>query len=145
MGGGGLMVVGWFSFRGRPFVRARVIISRLGVRRAVDFLVDTGADNTCLNHRDAAHLRLFPDVLRESEMTRATGVGGSSRYFREDAQIVFLDTDDDPPPEYAVSLQIVDLSDTPTPIPSLLGRDILNLHRMVYAPAEGRLELHAPA
>ena len=137
------MVVGWFSFTGHPFVRVLITIPRLGIRNEVELLVDTGA-GTCLNHRDAAHLRLFPEVLRESEMTRATGVGGSSRYFREDAQIVFLDTDDDPPPEYAVSLQIVDLSDTPTPIPSLLGRDILNLHRMVYAPAEGRLELHAP-
>ena len=138
------MVVGWFSFTGHPFVRVLITIPRLGIRNEVELLVDTGADGTCLNHRDAAHLWLFPEVLRESERTRATGVGGSSRYFREDAQIVFLDTDDDPPPEYAVSLQIVDLSDTPTPIPSLLGRDILNIHRMVYAPAEGRLELHAP-
>ena len=138
------MVVGWFSFRGRPFVRVLITIPRLGVRRAVDFLVDTGADNTCLNHRDAAYLRLFPEVLRESEMTRATGIGGSSRYFREDPRLEFLDADDDHPREYPVSLRIADLSDTPTSIPSLLGRDILNLHRMVYAPAERRLELHPP-
>ena len=138
------MVVGWFSFRGRPFVRVLITIPRLGIQHEADLLVDTGADSTCLNHRDAAYLRLFPDVLRESERTRATGVGESSRYFREDARLVFLDADDDPTREYDVSLRIADLSDTPTPIPSLLGRDILNIHRMVYAPAEGRLELHAP-
>ena len=138
------MVVGWFSFTGHPFVRVLITIPRLGIQNEVELLVDTGADGTCLNHRDAANMELFPEVLRESEMTYATGVGGSSRYFREDARLVFLDADDDPPRAYPVRLQIADLSDTPTPIPSLLGRDILNLHRMVYAPAERRLELHAP-
>ena len=139
------MVVGYFSFRGRPFVRVLITIPRLGIQRAVDLLVDTGADNTCLNHRDAAYLRLFPEVLRESERSYATGIGGSSLYFREDARLVFLDADDDPPREYDVSLRIADMSDAPTSIPSLLGRDILNLHRMVYAPAERRLELHETA
>ena len=138
------MVIGWFSFTGRPFVRVRVTIPRLGIRRTVEFLVDTGSDSTCVNHRDAAYLRLFPEVLRESEMTYATGIGGSSRYFVEDARLEFLDTDDEPPREYPVSLRIADLSDTPMSIPSLLGRDILNLHRMIYSPAERRLELHAP-
>ena len=138
------MVVGWFSFTGRPFVRVLITIPRLGIQNEVDLLVDTGADSTCVNHRDAAYLRLFPDVLQESEMTHATGIGGSSRYFVEDARLEFLDTDDDSPREYPVSLRIADLSDTPMPIPSLLGRDILNLHRMIYSPAERRLELHAP-
>ena len=138
------MVIGWFSFTGRPFVRVRVTIPRLGIRRTVEFLVDTGSDSTCVNHRDAAYLRLFPEVLRESEMTHATGIGGSSRYFVEDARLEFLDTDDERPREYPVSLLIADLSDAPMSIPSLLGRDVLNLHRMVYAPAERRLELHAP-
>ena len=137
------MVIGWFSFTGRPFVRVRVTIPRLGIRRTVEFLVDTGSDSTCVNHRDAAYLRLFPEVLQESEMTYATGIGGSSRYFVEDARLEFLDTDDEPPHEYPVSLRIADLSDTPMSIPSLLGRDVLNLHRMVYSPAERRLELHA--
>ena len=138
------MVVGWFSFTGHPFVKVLITIPRLGIQDEVDLLVDTGADGTCLNHRDAVNMGLFPDVLRESDRTRATGIGGSSRYFREDAQLEFLDADDDPPREYPVSLRIADLSDTPMPILSLLGRDILNLHRMVYAPAERRLELHAP-
>ena len=138
------MVNGWFSFTGHPFVRVRVIIPRLGIRRTVEFLVDTGADHTCVNHRDAVNMDLFPDVLRENEMTHATGIGGSSRYFVEDARLEFLDTDEERPREYPVSLRIADLSDTPMPIPSLLGRDILNLHRMVYSPTERRLELHAP-
>ena len=138
------MVIGWFSFTGRPFVRVLITIPRLGIQNEVEFLVDTGADYTCVNHRDAVNMGLFPEVLRESEMTHATGIGGSSRYFVEDARLEFLDTDDEPPREYPVSLRIADLSDTPMPIPSLLGRDILNLHRMIYSPTERRLELHAP-
>ena len=138
------MVVGWFSFTGRPFVRVRVIIPRLGIRSAVEFLVDTGADSTSVNHRDVVNMRLFPEYFRENEMTHSAGVGGFSRYFIEDARIEFLDTDEDHPREYPVSLRVADLSDAPMSIPSLLGRDILNLHRMVYAPGERRLELHPP-
>ena len=138
------MVVGWFSFTGRPFVRVRVIIPRLGIRRTVEFLVDTGADGTCVNYRDVVNMGLFPGVLRESERTAAAGVGGSSRYFREDARLEFLDTDEERPREYPVRLLIADLSDAPMSIPSLLGRDVLNLHRMIYSPGERRLELHEP-
>ena len=139
------MIIGWFSFRGRPFVRTRVTIPRLGIQNEVEFLVDTGADGTCVNHRDVVNMELFAERFRESEMTYSAGVGGFSRYFREDARIEFLDTDDvGPPREYAVSLLIADLSDAPMSIPSLLGRDILNLHRMVYSPTERRLELHEP-
>ena len=138
------MIFGWFSFRGYPYVRARVTIPRLGIQDEVEFLVDTGSDSTCLNHRDVANMELFPEVLRESARTHATGIGGFSRYFVEDARLEFLDTDEERPREYPVSLRIADLSDTPMPIPSLLGRDILNLHRMIYSRAERRLELHAP-
>ena len=138
------MIIGWFAFTGRPFVKARVTIPRLGVQREVDFLVDTGADSTCLNYRDAVYMGLFPEILRGSERTRAEGVGGGSMYFREDARLEFIDTDDGHPHERTVSLLIADLSDALSPIPSLLGRDILHLYRMVYAPAERRLELDAP-
>ena len=138
------MVVGWFSFRGRPFVRVLLSIPRLGIQNEVEFLVDTGADATSVNHRDAVNMELFPELFRESEMTYSAGVGGVSMYFVEDARIEFLDTDEENPREYPVSLRIADLSDEPMSIPSLLGRDILNLHRMVYAPGERRLELHAP-
>ena len=137
------MIIGWFSFRGRPFVRVLLTIPRLGIQNEVEFLVDTGADGTSVNHRDAVNMELFPELFLESETSYSAGVGGFSQYFVEDAWIEFLDTDEDHPREYPVSLRIADLSDAPTSIPSLLGRDILNLHRMVYAPGERRLELHA--
>ena len=138
------MIVGWFGFDGRPFVNVRVTIPRLGVQREVEFLVDTGSDRTCLNHRDAANMELFPEVLRADDMSSATGIGGSSRYFREDAHIEFIDTVGGQFHEHALSLGIADLSDTPLTIPSLLGRDILNRYNMVYAPAERGLTLDAP-
>ena len=77
-------------------------------------------------------------------MAHGEGVGGGARYFTEDARLEFLDTDDGQPHGRTLSLLIADLSDAPSPIPSLLGRDILHLYRMVYAPAERRLELDAP-
>ena len=138
------MIIGRFALTGHPFVKARVTIPRFGVQREVDFLVDTGADRTCVNHRDVAYMGLFPEILRGSERAYSEGVGGGSQYFRENARLEFLDTDDGQSNGQAFRLLIADLSDTPSPIPSLLGRDILNLHRMVYAPAERRLELHPP-
>ena len=136
------MIIGRFALTGHPFVKARVTIPRFGVQREVDFLVDTGADSTCVNHRDVAYMGLFPEILQGSETTYAEGIGGGSQYFRENARLEFLDTDDGHPYVHTFILLIADLSDTPLPIPSLLGRDILNFHRMVYAPAERRLELH---
>ena len=115
------MVVGWFSFRGRPSVKTRVIVPRLGVQRAVDFLVDTGADSTCVNHRDVANMELFPELFRESERTYSIGVGGFSRYFVEDARIEFLDTDEDYPREYPVSLRIADFPMRRCPFRPCLG------------------------
>ena len=138
------MVIGWFSFIGQPFVRARVTIPRLGVQREVDFLVDTGSDSTCVNRRDAVNMGLSPEVFRGSERAHAEGVGGGAQYFREDARLEFIDTDDGRLYEHTFRLLITDMSDAPLSTPSLLGRDVLNLHRMVYAPAERRLELHPP-
>ena len=54
------MVVGWFSFTGRPFVRFLITIPRLGIQNEVELLVDTGADHTCVNHRDVVNMGLFP-------------------------------------------------------------------------------------
>ena len=139
------MIVGWFGFDGSPFVSVRVTIPRLGAQREVDFLVDTGSDITCVNHRDAVNMGLFPEVLRADDMSSATGIGGSTMYFREDAHIAFLDTVGGQIHEHALSLRIADLSDAPMAIPSLLGRDILNRYNMVYAPAERGLTLDAPA
>lgn len=140
-----MTVIGWFTIFGQPFVKARVTIPRLGVQRVVDFLVDTGADRTCVNYRDAALMGLFPEILRGSERTYAAGVGGGARYFREDARLEFLSADDDgQSDEQSVRLLIADLSDRPQAMPSLLGWDVLNLYRMVYSPAERRLELDAP-
>ncbi len=139
-----MTVIGWFTIFGQPFVEARVTIPRLGVQREIEFLVDTGADRTCVNYRDAASMGLLPEVLRGSEMTYAAGVGGGARYFREDARLEFLSADDGQSDEQSVRLLIADLSDRPQSMPSLLGRDVLNLYRMVYSPAERRLELDAP-
>ena len=139
-----MTVIGWFTIFGQPFVEARVTIPRLGVQREIEFLVDTGADRTCVNYRDAASMGLFPEVLRGSERTYAAGVGGGARYFREDARLDFVNADGGHPHGQSVRLLIADLSDRPQAMPSLLGRDVLNLYRMVYSPAERRLELEAP-
>ncbi len=45
------MIIGEFDDRGRPYVEGRVIIPRLNINEIVTFLLDTGADGTCLPTR----------------------------------------------------------------------------------------------
>ena len=52
------MIVGEFDEQGRPYVQGRLIIPRLNVNRRITFLLDTGADKTCLHPRDASRARI---------------------------------------------------------------------------------------
>ena len=46
------MIIGEFDEHGRPYVAGRLIIPRLRVDQRTAFLLDTGADRTCLHPRD---------------------------------------------------------------------------------------------
>ncbi len=46
------MIIGGFDEYGRPFIRGRLSIPRLDINSEIDFLLDTGADVTCLHSGD---------------------------------------------------------------------------------------------
>jgi len=101
--------------------------------KAVEFLLDTGADETCVHPADAA-LRLGIPVpaLADPQNTlwagakpiQAGGVGGSALYYALPATYAFLDdqgavqTVDD-------VIQVAMLTATNRGLPSLMGRNIL--------------------
>ena len=58
------MIVGNFGDDGRPAVGARLQLPRFGVSYDVEFLVDTGADVTCLHPKDATRAGVPFDRLR---------------------------------------------------------------------------------
>ena len=50
------MIAGTFSPSGQPMVSSRLIVPRLGVDDEIDFLVDTGAESTCLHPADGEYI-----------------------------------------------------------------------------------------
>ena len=130
------MIIGEFDDWGRPYVEGLVIIPRLNVREVVTFLLDTGADGTCLHPRDARRARMPFNQLENR--TTSKGIGGSSSYFREPAILAFADK-----PQtrfYGLELSIAEPHKSNEELPSLLGRDVINHWYMQYDPAVTKLE-----
>ncbi len=129
------MILGEFDDQGRPFVEGRLALPSLRVDRSILFLLDTGADITCLHARDSSRAQIPFNALRNTTYTR--GIGGASRYFCETAVISFSDG-----PQtryYVVELHIAEPSEANENLPSLLGRNIINKWYIQYDPANDRL------
>ena len=77
------MIVGEFDELGR------LIIPRLNVNRRITFLLNTGADKTCVHPRDASRARIPFEELGSPMESR--GVGGLSPYYRQPALLSFDD------------------------------------------------------
>lgn len=143
------MIAGSFDSSGQPVVKSRLVVPRLGVDDEVDFLVDTGADSTCLHPADGQYIRFPYDELAVSLDSEV--VGGSHPYYREYAYVVFYESDGIRPRAFDIILAVV-RPEQPTPsnprpvvnrLPSLLGRDVLNRPRMDYDFPGGRLDFFA--
>ena len=143
------MIAGSFNPDGQPMVRARLVAPRLGVDDRVNFLVDTGAESTCLHPTDGEHIRFPYDELVVS--LDSEGVGGSYPYYREYAFVVFSESDNNRFRAFDIVLAVA-RPEIPTPsnprpvvnrLPSLLGRDVLNRMRMDYDFPAGRLRFYA--
>ncbi len=131
------MILGAFDERGRPLIRGKIAIPRLGARGYVTFLVDTGADSTCIHPRDASRMGIPFNRLFDSEIS--TGIGGGSVYFREAAIVSFAEEGMER--LYAIDLLIAEPREGNYEFPSLLGRDVLNRWRIVYDPIDSALEI----
>ena len=122
------MIAGFFAGNGRPFVQGQFIIPRLISGGPVDFLVDTGARATALHPVDAINFGLPFHLLKNP--TTMDGLGGTGVYFEENAWVILHD--DDYLYRFPITALIAQPNDDTKPLPSLLGRDVLNLLRMEY-------------
>ena len=59
------MISGYFDSNGRPTIHGMVVIPELDIWDGVDFLVDTGADMTCLHSADIEQLGIDLGLLRD--------------------------------------------------------------------------------
>lgn len=111
-----------------PHVQAVVRLPRIGIEGTIDFLIDTGADITCLHPGDVTKLEVPYRRMRRSTIVSPSGVGGSFNYYRELGELFFRDQDG----SIRVFVSLVHIcqktrSRAIQGLPSLLGRDLLNL------------------
>jgi len=145
------MIEGYFDPDGSPYIAAEIKVPRLKAEGTFHFLVDTGADNTALQLRDAVSL-LSTRVMRGTykkiwgmlrkrflllgNPTPIDGVGGTATYLQEPAQIIFTHVDGTRQ-GFLFDLDIVKPANWGSrrfqqqlELPSLLGMDILRQYRM---------------
>jgi hypothetical protein len=111
-----------------PLVEAVVVIPRLGAWGAVKFLIDTGTDRTTLYPGRDNHTHIDYSMLRSSTLRESIGVGGRERYYSERAYLMFRD-EGGQAFQWMVDVDIwrPDFNRLAQLLPSLLGRDFLNL------------------
>ena len=126
------MIRGSFD-RGRPVGECRLVIPRLSVNHRLLLLVDTGAFASCLYPADARRAGIPFDEL--GNRVGNLGIGGSSAYFRESANLSL--EDDFYLQIYRLDLLIPAPTESNRDLPSLLGEDVLNTWCMGYDPADG--------
>ena len=136
------MILGIFGPTGQPFIEGYLTLPRFDITRTITFLVDTGADATCIHPRDGRPAGIPFDQLRDDIVSR--GVGGQATYFREPAILEFVDGEARTIHGCEVTVNIAKpgerATDAINTIYSLLGRDIIDRWRMVYDRSEGILE-----
>ena len=130
------MIIGRVDAMGHPIVEARISIPRLGVGESITFLVDTGADRTCLHPKDAQKAQIPFDRLHG--LYGLSGIGGSSQYHVETAYLSF--SDDQLLRAYELDILIAQPTPTNLGHPSLLGRDIINSWFTQFDPMNYRLD-----
>jgi hypothetical protein len=110
------------------YVPALVDLPRLQVLGVVHFLIDTGADTTCLHPRDIARLGIDYRRLRRNTVASYVGVGGSLEYYQEPGQLRFLDTTGNVI-SWRLGLRLSTITNSPgiEGLPSLLGRDFISV------------------
>ena len=130
------MILGSFDQFGRPYVQGRLSFPGLNLDGYIDFLVDTGADNTTIHPRDAIMMGVNHAGLTRSARP-SIGVGGTTTTYEEPAVIIFDDGQ-------FLQIYISDVS-VAAPrqhnmqFPSLLGQDIMKNWRIVHDKPRGRL------
>ena len=137
-----MKVRGFFDERFRPpapFIRAFLESSSLGLRRALNFHVDTGASVTTILDKDIRYLRISVENLRRAERDIG-GLGGLiDTYVIEDAVLSFRTEDRQIRREklrlFVGKHDLAKLSpiarEMVLRMPSLLGRDIIQRFRLV--------------
>jgi hypothetical protein len=117
------------------YVAAVLESKALTIHETVELLVDTGASRTTILDKDATRLGLdFTKLEKLSESM--LGIGGLvDTYILKDVKLIFRREDKKSHTENLERIYILkhpNLNEKIMRIPSILGRDILNKHTLIY-------------
>ena len=122
-------VVRGHILQGRPYVSAFVCFPRLRANLWVNFLIDTGADETLISPFDTLKGGIKPEQLGKTK--EIASLGGILRVFSEPALVLFQQ-EDGVTLVYEAEVDILqELAGLNKGLPSILGRDII-----------GKMDLH---
>lgn len=139
-----------FGFLRTPAPRVQVLcyIPRINLSREVDFMIDTGACNTCLNGHYVLGLQRY---MRKETLSPSRGIGGKCGYYAENAVLIFVDSNKQPV-DFPLELRIqrirrflwIKPSLLTLLTPCLLGRDILSKWELRYNHQKEDITLIVP-
>jgi len=131
------MIRGSFD-SGSPFIEGLLVFPGLNVQGPISFLLDTGADETCIMPTDGWRLGIDYSNLTGRKVS-IRGVSGSIDTTRRPL-LAFFTEDNGKVRVYRI--QVLFMPDEPRlySLHSLLGQDILSRWRTVHDPTRGRLQ-----
>jgi len=131
-----------------PYVQAAVFMQRLQVQGLVNFLIDSGADNTTLSLLDVERMNLDCRKINRKSLIPVEGIAGAQTFYSEQAIIMFRD-DNSNTYAFSIDIHIPKRGDKgkinqQRNLPSLLGRDIVNQCKLTMDFHSGIIELEPP-
>lgn len=131
---------------GQPVIRASVVLPEIETGFETDFIVDTGADNTCVTELNsltgAIHPYLLPPKIDVYE-SESTGVGGTATSYILDTEVLLaFEEYEEARERYSLHIEHLPGLRISTGSPfNLLGRDVIHRFTMDYNPVEGYIDM----
>lgn len=131
-----------------PYVQAALYLPRLDLSGLVNFMIDTGADNTTLSLADVERIDLDYRRLRHGDLEPVEGIAGQQFFYSEEA-IVLLRDEDSKIYVFPIKVHIPKRgscreASRQRRLPSVLGRDITNQCTMLVDFNKGTVEFTPP-
>ncbi len=139
------MIAGRFTRHPRgladlPAVSVRVSLPRISAFGSADFVIDTGADASVIHEGDA--FRILPIGYQPEWEASLRGISTTEvRYAVEPAVLTFVAESGQEVSVPVERLIVAHVGPAQDPLPSLLGRDVLQRFRLVIDPAASLVTL----
>ncbi|MBA7480330.1 hypothetical protein ES707_15781 [subsurface metagenome] len=131
-----------------PYVQAFLVLPRIELRGLINFMIDTGADNTTLSLIDVERMNLDYRRLRRDSQTPVDGIGGEQYFYQEEAVLIIRDENGEiytfPIHAHIPKRGRGEQANRQRKLPSVLGRDVINQVRLSVDFHDGIVELTPP-